>query len=339
MPAAATTDWLPGFEKIDVGPDGGTWADQTYPWRGVWHTTEGGWDASISSFRSKRIPPHLLVDPVTRRRGQLVSLNRSSYALENDPGGVETNREHAIQIEVVGYARQSHLLADDALRWLGEEVVRPLAAAVPIRFWSPPFYGEGAGWTLATESARQRMSFEAWRSFDGWCGHQHVPENAHWDPGALNVARILDFARPTTPEEATTMGYVHAEILDGTKGPWPGGRFTFFAVTAKGQVDVFNDVSALDGKSDVWKGDARGLDLVSPIVAFAQTPGGRGYWLVSADGGVFTYGDARFFGSMAGKPLAAPVIGIAPRLTTGRVAGYVLLAADGGCFNFGDVDG
>ncbi|MGH9067703.1 MAG: hypothetical protein ACRD0J_09480 [Acidimicrobiales bacterium] len=35
------------------------------------------------------------------------------------------------------------------------------------------------------------------------------------------------------------------------------------------------------------------------IVGMAATPDGRGYWLVGADGGVFTYGDAHFYGSEA----------------------------------------
>jgi hypothetical protein len=31
----------------------------------------------------------------------------------------------------------------------------------------------------------------------------------------------------------------------------------------------------------------------------APTPTGHGYWLVAADGGIFTYGDAHFLGSGA----------------------------------------
>jgi hypothetical protein len=50
------------------------------------------------------------------------------------------------------------------------------------------------------------------------------------------------------------------------------------------------------------------------------------------DGGVFAYG-AGFFGSMAGHPLSAPIIGIAPT-KTGK--GYWLVGADGGVFCFGD---
>ena len=29
----------------------------------------------------------------------------------------------------------------------------------------------------------------------------------------------------------------------------------------------------------------------------AATPDGRGYWLVASDGGIFTFGDAPFYGS------------------------------------------
>ena len=49
------------------------------------------------------------------------------------------------------------------------------------------------------------------------------------------------------------------------------------------------------------------------MVGIAATPDGKGYWLVAADGGVFTHGDG-FFGSMAGKRLNAPVVGTATSL-------------------------
>ena len=58
-----------------------------------------------------------------------------------------------------------------------------------------------------------------------------------------------------------------------------------------------------------------------------------GYWLAAADGGVFTFGDAAFYGSMGGKPLNQPVVGMA---STPDGGGYWLVASDGGIFNFGD---
>ena len=51
----------------------------------------------------------------------------------------------------------------------------------------------------------------------------------------------------------------------------------------------------------------------------AATPDGRGYWLVAADGGVFTFGDAPFDGSGASTPGPAPAgrHGRAPPAATG----------------------
>jgi hypothetical protein len=55
-----------------------------------------------------------------------------------------------------------------------------------------------------------------------------------------------------------------------------------------------------------------GKALNAPILGTAATPDGGGYWEFAADGGVFSFGDAQFFGSMGGHPLNAPVVGAAP---------------------------
>jgi hypothetical protein len=39
-------------------------------------------------------------------------------------------------------------------------------------------------------------------------------------------------------------------------------------------------------------------------------PDGKGYWLASANGGVFSFGDAGFHGSAAGLLLRGPVVAI-----------------------------
>jgi hypothetical protein len=54
---------------------------------------------------------------------------------------------------------------------------------------------------------------------------------------------------------------------------------------------------------------------------------------VAADGGIFSFGDAVFYGSMGGSPLNQPVVGIASSNDGG---GYWEVAADGGIFSFGD---
>jgi hypothetical protein len=57
------------------------------------------------------------------------------------------------------------------------------------------------------------------------------------------------------------------------------------------------------------------------------------YWLFARDGGVFTFGAARYFGSKGGAHLNQPVVGGA---STPDGLGYWLVARDGGIFSFGD---
>ena len=35
------------------------------------------------------------------------------------------------------------------------------------------------------------FSNKQWKKFNGWCGHQHVPENKHWDPGSISVSNLM----------------------------------------------------------------------------------------------------------------------------------------------------
>ena len=54
-----------------------------------------------------------------------------------------------------------------------------------------------------------------------------------------------------------------------------------------------------------------GIHLNQPIVGMAAAPDGRGYWLVAADGGIFAFGDAGFYGSTGGIHLNQPIVGMA----------------------------
>jgi SpoIID/LytB domain protein len=66
----------------------------------------------------------------------------------------------------------------------------------------------------------------------------------------------------------------------------------------------------------------------------SQASGGiGGYWMGAKDGGVFSFGDALFHGSMGGKHLNAPIVGMWASADHG---GYWLVASDGGIFSFGD---
>ena len=55
--------------------------------------------------------------------------------------------------------------------------------------------------------------------------------------------------------------------------------------------------------------------------------------MVASDGGIFTFGDARFLGSLGSLKLAKPIVAMA---STASGHGYWLAASDGGIFTFGD---
>jgi len=90
-------------------------------------------------------------------------------------------------------------------------------------------------------------------------------------------------------------------------------------------------------------GDARSVNappgpgLNSLLVAMTADPAAtavdQGYWLASADGGVFAQGSAGFYGSLGSLRLQGPIVGMA---ATPDGRGYWLVAMDGGVFSFGD---
>jgi hypothetical protein len=84
---------------------------------------------------------------------------------------------------------------------------------------------------------------------------------------------------------------------------------------------------------DAPNAGAPGPSTKAPVVGVAMTRTNLGYWVVTADGGVFTYGDAPFYGSNAGVTTASPIVALAAT-RTGH--GYWLVAGDGGVFTFGD---
>ncbi|MEU3161961.1 hypothetical protein ACPCAJ_20990 [Streptomyces griseoincarnatus] len=177
----------------------------------VWHTTEGtsvptyGGGASASNFTA-------MPDFTAKRLVwyQHFDFDVSSRALVNRSGGVETNTLNVVQVEIVGTcdpathakwqkAGRQHLytpeLPDWAIRdlaafakWAHEHHGVPLTSGVTFKAY-PSSYG----------SSSVRMSYTAWNGYRGHCGHQHVPENDHGDPGLLPMAAILARAKGSTP--------------------------------------------------------------------------------------------------------------------------------------------
>ena len=83
-----------------------------------------------------------------------------------------------------------------------------------------------------------------------------------------------------------------------------------------------------------FHGDARRTgSLTNPPLnhTFCGPSGSGGYWMVARDGGIFSFCDARFHGSMGGQRLNQPIVGMA---STRNGDGYWLVASDGGIFAF-----
>lgn len=182
------------------------------------HTTEG---TSWPSYAGGATTPHLTLMPNHARRRldvrQHLPLERSARALQNDAGGVETNTANVVQIELVGTSRTDAggpgmcwpQAPDWALEELGEVLatLHTLFPAIPLHSsvkWVayPASYGERAS---------QRLSGQEWRTFRGVCGHQHVPENDHGDPGALPIGKVIAAAlNLNPPKEHPGMNHVEA---------------------------------------------------------------------------------------------------------------------------------
>jgi hypothetical protein len=203
-------DLLPGYEH-DIEPGAGLGVGAGGD-KVVIHTTEsprGSFNAIRNLWRGsnnwgKGLPTFLADGP---RLVQLLPLNTNAYTLENKAGGADTNRAgHVIQVEWCRYSADPW--ADDELRALAKWLVDLKAAGLNIDInHYPRFYGANEGVVLASYGSPIRMGAQQWTDFNGWCGHQHAPENAHWDPGYLDAAYVARLAAElgmpvnTKPEE------------------------------------------------------------------------------------------------------------------------------------------
>ncbi|MGE0307627.1 MAG: M23 family metallopeptidase, partial [Acidimicrobiia bacterium] len=99
--------------------------------------------------------------------------------------------------------------------------------------------------------------------------------------------------------------------------------------------------AAVDGSDVIAVGNApdrgslldRNIRPVSAVLGLDSDATGEGYWMVAGDGGIFSFGDAPFFGSTGSTKLNKPMVGMAP---TPSGQGYWMFAGDGGIFAFGD---
>ena len=110
---------------------------------------------------------------------------------------------------------------------------------------------------------------------------------------------------------------------DGSRGL----SLAYDLVSANGTVTSFGHAGNFGGAQDIH--------LAAPIVGMATTPDGLGYWLIGQDGGVLTFGDAKYFGSLGGLK-HTPAHDIIALVPTADGQGYWLCDASGVVTSFGD---
>lgn len=273
------------------------------PFKGVLHTTEGPTGSgAIAAFKSHNSWPHFLVDYVGTV-WQFIDTSQGARALQNLPGGVQTNLDSAIQIEIVGFAAKpkEHPTAQvealkELMRWIESTMgVKPV--------------GPGRAFASAYGQNFLRFAPQQWDNFNGWCGHCHVPENDHWDPGAIDINVYLPAPGFNVPATYFSEAIQVPFAMSRTQGGYSivggdGGVFSY---------------------DTPFYGSLGGVILSAPIVVGTWTPTGAGYWLIGADGAVYSFGDAAFHGGLNGSDA------LGNRKIVGVVAkgnGYRIVALD-----------
>jgi hypothetical protein len=149
------------------------------------------------------------------------------------------------------------------------------------------------------------------------------------DPKQCPTVTGVDPAKgpPSGGNSITIYGSGFAAVSGVNFGSVPAS----FAVNPTGSITAVVPPGTGGSTVDVTVRNADGSSRA--VVADRYTADDRGYWLTASDGGIFTFGDAPFYGSTGGSHLNRPIVGMA---ATPDGRGYWLVASDGGIFTFGD---
>lgn len=292
-----------------TGPQRYPGADQSHRYQGVYggdpmevnvvclHTTEG---RTLPDYDGGSNAPNLTAVPDFTARKlrwyQHFDIDISSRALVNLRGGVETNTLNVVQVELVGtcdpgthtkWGSTPHIYwpvapdwalegVADFLRWMHEEHGVPLTGPAK---W-PPYP------TSYANGGHQRMSFEQWNDFKGVCGHMHVPENAHGDPGNIDFAKLLTLAKtdePTPPVTEPTKPKVSLAhiVAAARKDPAAAQGHT----TYKAEVLTVERALKAEGLlSSAYVDGSFGSKTIDAYARWQRSPAGGGYVGAAADG-------------------------------------------------------
>ena len=137
----------------------------------------------------------------------------------------------------------------------------------------------------------------------------------------------------------TSASWFVGGIYPGSAGPFESYAASPYVIVAAAESPDNKGYWTVDSRGSLighwfalqnrYYGSTYGMKNTAPIVALASSPSGYGYFEIAADGGVFSFGDAVFRGSLAGQALAAPIVA-----ATYTDDGYILIDAAGNAYPF-----
>jgi hypothetical protein len=136
-------------------------------------------------------------------------------------------------------------------------------------------------------------------SANGVVGYASDPNpgmsGAGWEVTSSGV--VIPFGGAPSYGSIQTLGIAHLAAPIVGIAPTPDGQ-GYWLVGADGGVFNFGDASFYGNTyTDGLTGLGGARPLAKPILSIVPTPDGMGYWLLAADGGVFDFGNAQFWGS------------------------------------------
>ena len=205
------------------GQSGGSWTG--FPYRVILHTTE---TRTIPGYNNGASAPHLTYFPAGNYWVQHTSFATAARALRNLSGGVQTNRQGALQVEIVCYSAKSIGDSVNGL-WVGNLTETHLRSLARFLNWVKGEFDIQLTWpgkqALSYAQANAtgfRMTASQWDGFNGVAAHQHVPENLHWDTGALDWNRLMSYtndAMELTDEEIAQLRGILAALKAENSNP------------------------------------------------------------------------------------------------------------------------
>jgi hypothetical protein len=222
-----------------------------------WPNPEGTWAC-----------PHLTYNPWTQHIRQHVPFSKAAYSLRDN---TDEDDKYTYQVEMWGRAADVPNYNDQWYEGVGK-LIRWFVDNLDLDpVFRPVWLGSGSG--AASEWSSVRMPQEEWDVFSGICGHQHFGRgvDTHWDPGALDVAKVQRYMEgdnmPTLEEFVQMVRPVDIEKMAADKIISEGDAA--YALSAPRWINVSDKyASAKTNPSDVdWKNLYLAYKVRAPIWA------------------------------------------------------------------------